>query len=197
MKVLIKGERNFFLFQDIVYYFILTLKRKWRFPIRNKYEYKTCSHFIYDSWKDVLNIKIFSRNSTILSKELQNGLTDWMVTTNIAILTAQKETGRRSVDRYDMEYLEKYKPAFKIEHTNNFNDYIVHLDSKMEILFNCAVSFYESFLKLDYVSFLDVIKKYFEVEEKEITEEMNEVVNGFICDEFVKDKLNSYEIMEV
>lgn len=196
MKIIVKDEHNFFLFQDIVYYFLLTLERKWRFPIQSKHKNSPASYCIYESWKDVLHTKVFSKNSTKLSKILINVLTDWMVTTNIAILTAQKERKVRKLDSHEIEYIEKYKPYFQIEFSNNYNDYIVNLDGKIEELFLNAVSFYKSFLVLDYSTILNELKKYFEIEEELISNELDIVIKNYDVDEFVQNMLDSYEIME-
>ena len=110
MRILVKNEHNFFLFQDIVYYFLLTLKGKWRFFIESKHKHNSASYYIYNSWKEVLYTKVFSKTSTELSIYLIDELSDWMVTTNIAILTAQKERNTRYLDSHEIEYLEKYKP---------------------------------------------------------------------------------------
>ena len=37
MKIAVKEEHNFFLFQDLVEFFILVLKHRWRLPISNNY----------------------------------------------------------------------------------------------------------------------------------------------------------------
>ena len=196
MKLIVKDEHNFFLFQDIVYYFLLTLERKWRFPIQSKHKNSPASYCIYESWKDVLHTQVFSKNSTELSNFLISELTDWMVTTNIAILTAQKERKVRELDSHEIEYIEKYKPYFQIEFSNNYNDYIVNLDGKIEELFLNAVSFYKSFLVLDYSAILNELKKYFEIEEELISNELDIVIKNYDVDEFVQNMLDSYEIME-
>lgn len=196
MKILVEGEHNFFLFQDIVYYFLLTISGKWYFPIKNKFKYDSCFHYISESWKAVLYSKIFIKPSTKLSDELKKGLTDWMVATNIAILTAQKETGRRNINDFELRDIDKYKPTFLIEFSDNYNKYIVHLNEKMEKMFNCAVSFYKSFLNIDYGMFLKTIKNYYVVDESELNLELSEVVKNFIEDSFTKDMLDSYKIME-
>ena len=196
MKILIKGEHNFFLFQDLVYYFLLFLKGKWKLPINNNYEIGTCSYYICDSWYDLLLIKLYKSQKTELSKELINKLTEWMVTTNIAILRAQKETKTRNIDRYDEEYLKKYKPFFLIEHIDNFKNYVVNIDGDIKILFLNAIDFNKSFFKNDYKVLLAEIIKLFEVEETEISKELNVVINDFTADSFIKDELESYEILE-
>jgi len=196
MKVLIKGERNFFLFQDLVYYFILILKMKWRFPLENKFENGTCSYYIYKSWIEVLYMKIMRNKSTNLSIELLTRLTDWMVTTNIAILKAQKETKKRVLDSHEDDYLNKYSPYFLIEHVDNYENYIVHLEGDIEKLFLSAVSFYEAFKKLDYESIITELKKYYEIDEGIISKEVNLIINNYTFDDFAIEMLKSYEIME-
>ncbi len=196
MKLLIKGESNFFLFQDIVYYFLLTLKRKWRLPIKNKHNYDTCSHYIYESWNDVLNLNIIKHNNTKLADKLIGKCDEWMITTNIAILEAQKENGKRNLASFENDYLEKFKPYFLIEHSNKYSNYIVYLNGDMELMFLSAVSFYKAFLSMDYKMIIDELKKYFEIEEFMISKELRIVIDNFISDEFINRKLQSYEMME-
>lgn len=196
MKLLIKGESDFFLFQDIVYYFLLTLKRKWWLPIKNKHDYDICSHYIYESWKDVLYIKIVESNNTKLADEFISKCDEWMITTNIAILKAQKENGKRELASFENDYLEKFKPYFLIEHSNNYSDYIVYLNGDIELMFLSAVLFYKAFLSMDYKMIINELKKYFEIEEFMISKELRIVIDNFISDEFINSKLQSYEIME-
>ena len=196
MKLLIKGESDFFLFQDIVYYFLLTLKRKWRLPIKNKHNYDTCSHYIYESWNDVLYLNIIKHNNTKLADELIGKCDEWMITTNIAILKAQKENGRRELASFENDYLEKFKPYFLIEHSNNYSNYIVYLNGDIELMFLSAVSFYKAFLSMDYKMIINELKKYFEIEEFMISKELRIVIDNFISNEFINRKLQSYEIME-
>ena len=196
MKLLIKGESDFFLFQDIVYYFLLTLKRKWRLPIKNKHNYDTCSYNIYESWNDVLYIKIVEHNNTKLADEFISKCDEWMITTNIAILEAQKENGRRKLASFENDYLEKLNPYFLIEHSNNYSNYIVYLNGDIELMFLSAVSFYKVFLSMDYKMIINELKKYFEIEEFMISKELRIVIDNFISDEFINRNLQSYEIME-
>lgn len=196
MKILIKGEHNFFLFQDIVYYFLLTLKRKWKLPINNKYEHGNCSYYIYDSWYDVLLTKIFNSESTSLSDELINKLNEWMITTNIAILKAQKETKTRNLDRYDEAYLEKYKPYFSIDHIDNYENYVAYIDGDIKKLFLNAISFYESFLKNDYQLIWNELRKYYKLDENEISKELDLMIKNFMVSDFLTKKLECYKVLE-
>jgi len=196
MKLLIKGESNFFLLQDIVYYFLLTLKRKWRLPIKNKHNYDTCSHYIYESWNDVLYLNIIKHNNTKLADEFISKCDEWMITTNIAILKAQKENSKRELASFENDYLEKFKPYFLIEHSNNYSNYIVYLNEDMELMFLSAVSFYKAFLSMDYKMIINELKKYFEIEEYMISKELRIVIDNYVCNEFINRKLQSYEIME-
>ena len=196
MKLLIKGESNFFLLQDIVYYFLLTLKRKWRLPIKNKHDYDTCSHYIYESWNDVLYLNIIKHNNTKLADEFISKCDEWMITTNIAILKAQKENSKRELASFENDYLEKFKPYFLIEHSNNYSNYIVYLNEDMELMFLSAVSFYKAFLSMDYKMIINELKKYFEIEEYMISKELRIVIDNYVCNEFINRKLQSYEIME-
>lgn len=194
MKVLIKSEHNFFLFQDIVYYYLSILRGGWGFPINNKYEYNTSSYYIYESWKDLMLYKLYSFERTKLYKKMINKLTEWMVTTNIAILTAQKE--RKCINRYDEEYLRKYKPYFLIEHSNDYENYIVHLDGDIKEVFLNAVSFYKSFSDFSYNNFLQELKKYFEIDENEISKELNAVTNNYVTSNQIDNELETYEVVE-
>lgn len=196
MKLLIKGESDFFLFQDIVHYFLLTLKRKWKLPIKNKHNYDTCSHYIYESWNDVLYLNIIKHNNTKLADELIGKCDEWMITTNIAILKAQKENSKRELASFEIDYLKKYRPYFLIEHSNNYSNYIVYLNGDIELMFLSAVSFYKAFLSMDYKMIINELKKYFEIEEFMISKELRIVIDNFISNEFINRKLQSYEIME-
>ena len=94
MKIAVKEEHNFFLFQDLVEFFILVLKHRWRLPISNnysgsKYPYYSASYYIYDSWYELVTEKISKSEYTELGKALIDKFDPWMVTTNIAILTVQ------------------------------------------------------------------------------------------------------------
>ncbi len=109
MKLLIKGEHNFFLFQDIVYHYIKQLTVNYLSPIKNKHSSNSSSYYIYNSWFDVLKEKVLSSEYTGLAKKMKSLFTSWMITTNIAILTSQKERKERNFSRYDFEYLDTHK----------------------------------------------------------------------------------------
>lgn len=195
MKIIIRGEHNFFLFQDLVHYFILTLKREWQFHLMNKYR-NSCNRYIYDSWYELLNEKISNSLKTKKACELIKKNRDWMVTTNVAILKAQKEIGRKNMSSFDLYYLRYYRPAFLIEHSNNYNDYIVYLDGDIKNLFLEAVSFTKIFKNLNEENFLELIQRYFIIEKEAISQEIEMVVNSFIVSDFAEKMLDSYEIVE-
>ena len=193
MKLLIKGEHNFFLFQDIVYYYIKSLSGAFYSPIKNKHPSNSSSYYIYNSWLEVLKIKVLSSDDTDLTKKVKNLFTGWMITTNIAILTSQKERKDRDLSRYDFEYLEKYKPSFLIEHCDNYNSYLVHLDEDYKFLFIEALDYYNTFINFNYENVLRTIKKYFMIDENDISKEIEIIVNNYENDDFIPKMLESYE----
>ena len=196
MKLLIKGEHNFFLFQDIVYYYIKSLSGAFYSPIKNKHPSNSSSYYIYNSWLEVLKIKVLSSDDTDLTKKVKNLFTGWMITTNIAILTSQKERKDRDLSRYDFEYLEKYKPSFLIEHCDNYNSYLVHLDEDYKFLFIEAFDYYNTFINFNYENVLRTIKKYFMIDENDISKEIEIIVNNYENDDFIPKMLESYEKQE-
>lgn len=196
MKLLIKGEHNFFLFQDIVYYYIKSLSGAFYSPIKNKHPSNSSSYYIYNSWLEVLKIKVLSSDDTDLTKKVKNLFTGWMITTNIAILTSQKERKDRDLSRYDFEYLEKYKPSFLIEHCDNYNSYLVHLDEDYKFLFIEALDYYNTFINFNYENVLRTIKKYFMIDENDISKEIEIIVNNYENDDFIPKMLESYEKQE-
>lgn len=196
MKLLIKTEQNMFLFQEIVYDYIVMLKQLWRFPINNKFETNTTSYYIYDSWLDVLKNKIKKTQYTEFTKHIIDIFPNWMITTNIAILKAQKGKNKKYMSKYDLEYIEKHNPSFLIEYENNYDNYIVHLKDKYALLFNESLKFYQFFIDLNYDNLLKVLKKHFIIDESFISEEIRQVLDGFSISNYVNKMLNSYEIME-
>ena len=193
MRIKVDGQSNFFLFQDIVYYFLLTLKRKWELPIENKHETDTCSRYIYESWNEMLQFKLFSKDVTESAIKFIGRLKEWMVTTNIAILTAQKENG--TIASFDVDYLRKYKPYFCIELTNNYSNYIVHLDDDIKELFLSAISFYQAFYKMNYELIINELTKYYAIDVDDISEELKIVINHF-HQASIEKLLKSFVIME-
>ena len=196
MKLLIKGEHNFFLFQDIVYYYIKSLSGGFYSPIKNKHPSNSSSYYIYDSWLEVLKKKVLSSNYTDLIKKVKNLFTGWIITTNIAILTSQKERKDRDLSRYDFEYLEKNNPSFLIEHFDNYNSYLVHLDEDYKFLFIDALDYYNTFINFNYENVLRTIKKFFVIDENDISKEIEIIVNNYENDDFIPKMLESYEKQE-
>ncbi|MBQ7275784.1 MAG: hypothetical protein IJS58_00915 [Bacilli bacterium] len=196
MKLLVKGEHNFFLFQDIAYYYIKSLSGGFYSPIKNKHSSNSSSYYIYNSWLEVLKKKVLSSEYTDLIIKVKNLFTGWMITTNIAILTSQKERKDRDLSRYDFEYLEKYKPIFLIEHCDNYNSYLVHLDGDYEYLFTQALDYYNTFINYNYENVLRTIKKYFVIDENDISKEIEIIVNNFEISDFIPKMLESYEKQE-
>ena len=186
MIIKIKGEHNFFLFQDIVYYFGLTLKFKWRYPIKNKYTSKSCpcesaSKFIYDSWYEIFIEKLEKCGRTNYYKKLVNKLNDWIVTTNIAILTAQEGRGSRELSSRELESIKEHSPSFLIEHSDDFETYIVHLNDEIAVLFNEAILFYQTIEHhFNTESFISLLRRYFIFDDDYLTEEIPVIIDNFI-----------------
>lgn len=188
MILKIKGENNFFLFQDIVYYFGSTLELETMFPIEDKHKrkdkYKSTSEYIDDSWYSLFNDKLLKCKRTKHYQKIIKKIEDWMITTNIAITTAQKGKGIDGIPSWELEALLKNKPSFLIEHSNNFEIYTVHLDDDIEDLFNEAKEFYEIFEQnFNKESFLKILKRYFIFDENYFDNELM-----FICQNFVGKK---------
>lgn len=189
MVIRITGEHNFFLFQDIVYYFGLTLKFEWGYPIDNKYNckdyrHRSTSEYIYNSWYELFIEKLKRCERTKYYHELIELFKSWMITTNIAITTAQKGRKREGIPSWELEMLTKYKPSFLIDHQDNYETYIVHLDEEIEIIFNEAILFYKTIEKdFNSQSFLTLLKRYFIIDEGYLSEEL-----PVICDNFIGKK---------
>ena len=196
MILKIKDEHNFFLFQEIVYYYIKSLSGGYYSPIKNIHSHNTCSYYIYDSWLEVLKERVLSSERTDLTKKVNSLFTGWMITTNVAILTSQKERNDRNLSRYDLEYLDKYKPSFLIEHCDNYNSYLVHLDDDYEFLFLEAIDYYNTFINYNYENLLKTIEKYYVIDENNISKEIEIVINNFKIDDHVTKMLESYEKLE-
>lgn len=184
MIIKVNEERNFFLFQDIVYFFLLTLNNSWRLPMENKhsskkYPFYGSNYYIYQAWFDIFAKKLYNCGLTDYGKQLVDANTSWMVTTNIAILEAQKQLGKERFNKYDEEYLEKNKPYFLIELTDNYQTYIVHLDDEMKVLFNEAVSFWGAFEQLEVERIYNQLRRYFEITEV-LKNELAVIVNNFV-----------------
>lgn len=199
MKIAVKEEHNFFLFQDLVEFFILVLKHRWRLPISNnysvsKYPYYSASYYIYDSWYELVTEKVSKSEYTELGKALIDKFDPWMVTTNIAILTAQDHRKEKTISHWEHEYMMENKPYFLIELLDDYTTYVVHLDKKFTILFNEAVSFWKCFDGMDVETIYQQLSRYFILNE--------DIKNGLsiVCKHFTsndEDKyISSYKIIE-
>ena len=199
MKIAVKEEHNFFLFQDLVEFFILVLKHRWRLPISNnysgsKYPYYSASYYIYDSWYELLTEKISKSEYTELGKALIDKFDPWVVTTNIAILTAQDHRKEKTISHWEHEYMMENKPYFLIELLDDYTTYVVRLDKEFTILFNEAVSFWKCFDGMDVETIYQQLSRYFILNE--------DIKNGLsiICKHFTsndEDKyISSYKIIE-
>lgn len=199
MKIAVKEEHNFFLFQDLVEFFILVLKHRWRLPISNnysvsKYPYYSASYYIYDSWYELVTEKVSKSEYTELGKALIDKFDPWMVTTNIAILTAQDHRKEKTISHWEHEYMMENKPYFLIELLDDYTTYVVHLDKEFTILFNEAVSFWKCFDGMDVETIYQQLSRYFILNE--------DIKNGLsiVCKHFTsndEDKyISSYKIIE-
>lgn len=199
MKIAVKEEHNFFLFQDLVEFFILVLKHRWRLPISNnysgsKYPYYSASYYIYDSWYELLTEKISKSEYTELGKAFIDKFDPWVVTTNIAILTAQDHRKEKTISHWEHEYMMENKPYFLIELLDDYTTYVVRLDKEFTILFNEAVSFWKCFDGMDVETIYQQLSRYFILNE--------DIKNGLsiICKHFTsndEDKyISSYKIIE-
>ena len=199
MKIAVKEEHNFFLFQDLVEFFILVLKHRQRLPISNnylesKYPFCNASYYIYDSWYELLTEKISKSKYTELGKALIDKFDPWVVTTNIAILTAQDHRKEKEISRWEHEYMMENKPYFLIELLDDYTTYVVRLDKEFTILFNEAVSFWKCFDGMDVETIYQQLSRYFILNE--------DIKNGLsiICKHFTsndEDKyISSYKIIE-
>ena len=70
MKIKIIGDYNFFLFQDTVLNFGRFLRGQQRLSIKYKvpsldYSKRTCSEYVYRSWEEVLENKLFKAKNSI------------------------------------------------------------------------------------------------------------------------------------
>ena len=199
MKIAVKEEHNFFLFQDLVEFFILVLKHRWRLPISNnysgsKYPYYSASYYIYDSWYELVTEKISKSEYTELGKALIDKFDPWMVTTNIAILTAQDHRKEKTISHWEHEYMMENKPYFLIELLDDYTTYVVHLDKEFTILFNEAISFWKCFDGMDVETIYQQLSRYFILDE-DIKNELSIVCNHFTSKD--EDKyISSYQIIE-
>lgn len=199
MKIAVKEEHNFFLFQDLVEFFILVLKHHQRLPISNnylgsKYPFYSASYYIYDSWYELLTEKISKSKYTELGKALIDKFDPWVVTTNIAILTAQDHRKEKEISHWEHEYMMENKPYFLIELLDDYTTYVVRLDKEFTILFNEAISFWKCFNNMDVETIYQQLSRYFILNE--------DIKNGLsiVCKHFTsndEDKyISSYQIIE-
>lgn len=200
MTFKIKGEHNFFLFQDIVEYFLLYLQRKWYLPISNKhkdknYPYYNASYYIFDSWYELFIGKVLKAEYTELGKWLIANKKDWVYATNVGILTAQKALGRRDLSWKDENYIREHKPKFEVEHQDNYETYIINLEGDMLKTFKEAVSFWECFDTLEVEKIYQQLSRYFVLTE-DIKTELSVVCENYSPTDRKDRCLNSYEIEE-
>ena len=199
MIIKVNDEHNFFLFQDIVEYFLLTLKHQWYFPIKSihekgQYPYYNASYYIYNSWYELLKERLVKTDYTELGKKLLTKTTDWMITTNVAILKAQIGRKTERVNQSDYEYIEKYKSTFLIEHSEDYNTYFVYLDGEIVLLFNEAINYWNSFEDFNTDNFYRLLSRYY------VVDNSIEDVIDIVCKNYAQNKkdyfLSTYEILE-
>lgn len=199
MKIRIVGESNFFLFQDIYLRFVESLEGSYYSHfLKNKHErdvYYSYNAFeyIYNSWLHALFAKLFKAGLKEKGHFLVSKLPDWMITTNIAIITAQKGRGRKDISSYELEYVDKYSSSFAIEHSEDFETYIVYLEGEMENAFLCALNYYNAFKDMNVTTIIEILQSLYEVEEKDIEEEVNVISKHFELD---SKYLDTFEILE-
>lgn len=118
----------------------------------------------------------------------------WVVTTNIAILTAQDHRKEKTISHWEHEYMMENKPYFLIELIDDYTTYVVHLDKEFTILFNEAVSFWKCFNNMDVETIYQQLSRYFVLNE-DIKNELSIVCNHFTSKD--EDKyISSYQIIE-
>ena len=199
MMIKVTGEHNFFLFQDIVYFFITTLNGDYcSFPIKNKhrgYEKYTSNtySYIYDSWLAVLKEKLYKVGLTDKGSFIVSKLSDWMITTNIAITTAQIGRGRKDIPSWELEYAKKNKPYFLIEHSDDFETYVIHLDGDIKEVFLEALKFYKTFQKMSPDTIMNELISLYKLNKSDIQEEVNVIAKHFVPN--IK-YFDSYEVVE-
>lgn len=198
MKIKIIGDYNFFLFQDTVLNFWRFLRGHHRLPIKYKvpsldYSKRTCSEYIYLSWEEVLENKLFKSNRTDLAIFVMSKINEWMTTTNLAIIRAQKGRGEKDIPRFELDFLKKHRPFFLIEHQDNFETYIVHFDEEFQKLFLLTISFYKTFESMEYEGIAGELTKYFDIASNDIKDEVEQISEHFNGD---CSCIHSFEIEE-
>ena len=197
MKAIVKGEREFFWFQDGVEIFLKTLQNPRRFPLVDKIDNRpdsihSASRFIADSWLDVFSSLLLASPKTELNKRLCTCFEPWMITTNLAIIKAQQGRGSRHIPERELEYAEKYSPYFVIDLSEDYEEYRVSLEGPYEEVFLEAVNFFKILSNLNPSSLQEWILRFFEVEEKEIQESLMEVSRRLSISSLGKSFLESY-----
>ena len=200
MVVKIVGEHNFFLFQDIVLDFKYAFVEGWRFPIVNKYRpkdyaFRSTNEYIYDSWFEVFKSKLLSSPKTDYLKKLLESFSSWMITTNIAITTAQIKRGRDGIPSWERESVNKYKPSFLIELGDDLETYIVHLEDDILTLFNESIYFFEQFQILEPSSLMTLLKRYFVFEDEYLKKEIDVICEHFKPNDTYSKYKQTYEVI--
>ena len=120
-----------------------------------------------------------------------------MVTTNIAITTAQKGRGRENIPKWELEALDKYEPSFLIEHLDDYETYRVHLDGKILILFEEAMHFHQA-MEQDFneESFKALLQRYYVFEDDLLSQELPLLCAHFEPDGDYSKYVQTYEVEE-
>ena len=198
MKIKIIGDYNFFLFQDTVLNFGRFLRGRHRLPIKYKvpsldYSKRTCSEYAYLSWEEVLENKLFKANRTDLAIFVMSKINEWMTTTNLAIIRAQKGRGEKDIPGFELHFLKRHRPFFLIEHQDNFETYIVHFDEEFQKLFLLTISFYKAFESMENEGIAGELSKYFDITSNDIKDEVEQISEHFNGD---CSCIHSFEIEE-
>lgn len=193
MILKINDERNFFLFQDIVHWFIEALEDRRLHILHYKHEKSSASYYAYESWRDVLNEKLCKAPLTKHAEDIIAIHTPWMVTTNIAITTAQKGRGKHCIPEDELEYVEKYEPYFLIEHQDNYETYLVHLEGEIKDVFLEILDCYRTLARMEKDEIKGLLLRYYDISSEEIEEELSVIVPCYYAD---VEWINTYEVME-
>ncbi len=70
------------------------------------------------------------------------------------------------------------------------------MDDDYEYLFTQALDYYNTFIIFNYENMLRTIKRYFVIDEYDISKEIEIIVNNFEISDFIPKMLESYEKLE-
>ena len=198
MIIKIHGEHNFFKFQDIVVSFIKFLQGETFWCLEKKNSdarvYNTATYFVAKSWLDVFVEKLLKSEKTNLFKRQLESFKSWMITTNIAITTAQIKRGREGIPSCEIEAIKKYKPTFPIELSDDFEIYTVYLEDEIQNLFEEALYFHESLSDFQPIIFKELLKKYYSFEDEYLEKEIKNVCEYYAEVSNYQKYIKAYEL---